>query len=981
MWYAEASRRPLQHADRALIVTANDFDSIFAMNRIVAAIQAKSKNYAVRLGGVIANRSAGTDQIDKFNDRVGLKTMARFPDLDVIRRSRLKKATLFEMEQLARARRRAERVPAPGAGAVGRHRSAGRRADERSRHLRSAGVRLMRSVNYLQRRGELQTYFDRTAVDAWARLTSTAPVSRIRATVRAGRDAHARDAARLSAAILRRTRVLDAGCGTGALSVEAAARGAQVVAIDLSPTLVALARERLPAQRGPGNIEFRVGDMFDPGLGKFDHVVAMDSLIHYERADMVRVLRDSPRARERSILFTFAPKTPPLMLMWTLGRLFPRNDRAPAIEPMSERALRRRSRASRPRRLADRPHAAHHQRLLQISSHGARQTMNRFARSLARRWMRIGTEFLPFADAASAELPLARLLRLSLFQVSVGMAMVLLIGTLNRVLIVELGVPAWLVSLMVGLPLVFAPFRAFIGFRSDNHRSALGWRRVPYIWMGTLLQFGGLAIMPFALLILSGDTHGPIWIGHVASAFAFLLVGAGLQTTQTAGLALATDLAPEEVRPRVIALMYVMLLVGMVAAGLAFGRLLANFSEIRLIQVIQGAAMVTMALNLAALWKQEARGAATIRGRSRQIPRFVAQFTRHSRAVRFLVAVGLGTAAFNMQDIVLEPYGGEILHLPVPPPRRSPRCWPAACWPHFRSPRASSCMAPIRIGSPPTARSSVCSHLRRHLRGADGFAAAVSAGRSLDRLRRRLLLGRHAGRRHGARAQRRKRLGARRLGRGAGHQRRPRDRPGRRDADASRASRCTVRSGRRCPAPRRATAPSIRSRSCCCSRRWWRSGRWCARDRPPGVAGSRMGGIATSSGPLALGAEMNTGAVTGYIDVAQIVLYAFWIFFAGLIVYLRKEDKREGYPLESDRSGGSRCTASRHAGGEDFLLADGSTVHAPRTERDTRPILAQPTGAPGRAAQPTGNPMLDAVGPAAYAERANIPTTRSTACR
>src|SRR5271165_1507233 len=92
---------PLQHADRALIITANDFDSIFAMNRIVAAIQAKSKNYSVRLGGVIANRSAGTDQIDKFNGRVGLKTMARFPDLDVIRRSRLKKATLFEMEDSA----------------------------------------------------------------------------------------------------------------------------------------------------------------------------------------------------------------------------------------------------------------------------------------------------------------------------------------------------------------------------------------------------------------------------------------------------------------------------------------------------------------------------------------------------------------------------------------------------------------------------------------------------------------------------------------------------------------------------------------------------------------------------------------------------------------------------------------------------------------------------------------------------------------
>jgi BCD family chlorophyll transporter-like MFS transporter len=293
--------------------------------------------------------------------------------------------------------------------------------------------------------------------------------------------------------------------------------------------------------------------------------------------------------------------------------------------------------------------------------------MMRFGEKLSRKWMQIGTEFLPFADAATQELPLGRLLRLSLFQVSVGVAMVLLIGTLNRVLIVELGVPAWLVSLMVGLPLVFAPFRAVIGFASDNHVSALGWRRVPYIWMGTLLQFGGLAIMPFALLILSGDTHGPLWIGQVASAFAFLLVGAGLQTTQTAGLALATDMAPPDVRPRVIALMYTMLLVGMVAAGLAFGRLLANFTEFRLIQVIQGAAVVTMVLNLTALWKQESRqpvrpAVTAMRAKFRDS---WSAFTKHSRAVRFLVTVGLGTAAFNMQDIVLEPYGGEILHLPV----------------------------------------------------------------------------------------------------------------------------------------------------------------------------------------------------------------------------------------------------------------------------------------------------------------------------
>jgi len=281
--------------------------------------------------------------------------------------------------------------------------------------------------------------------------------------------------------------------------------------------------------------------------------------------------------------------------------------------------------------------------------------------------MRLGPELLPFADAASAGLPLSRLLRLSLFQVSVGMATVLLIGTLNRVLIVELGVSAWLVSLMVALPLMFAPFRTVVGFRSDHHRSVLGWRRVPYIWMGTMLQFGGLAIMPFALIVLSGDTHGPVIIGHIASALAFLLVGAGLQTTQTAGLALATDLAPAQLRPRVIALMYAMLLLGMVICGLAFGTLLAKFSQFRLIQVVQGAALMTMVLNTLALWKQEARDPARTAGLAAG-PGFMQSwraYVSQPRALRFLVAVSVGTAAFNMQDIILEPYGGEVLHLTV----------------------------------------------------------------------------------------------------------------------------------------------------------------------------------------------------------------------------------------------------------------------------------------------------------------------------
>ena len=171
-------------------------------------------------------------------------------------------------------------------------------------------------------------------------------------------------------------------------------------------------------------------------------------------------------------------------------------------------------------------------------------------RELVARWARLGPRFLPFADAATPDLPLSRLLRLSLFQVSVGMALVLLVGTLNRVMIVELGVPAALVAVMVALPVLYAPLRALIGFRSDTHRSALGWRRVPFIWMGTLIQFGGLAVMPFALLVLSGGgnrSQWPAWIGQLGAGFCFLLVGAGLHTTQTAGLALATDLAPARV--------------------------------------------------------------------------------------------------------------------------------------------------------------------------------------------------------------------------------------------------------------------------------------------------------------------------------------------------------------------------------------------------------------------------------------------------
>ena len=292
--------------------------------------------------------------------------------------------------------------------------------------------------------------------------------------------------------------------------------------------------------------------------------------------------------------------------------------------------------------------------------------MKRASAAILDGFKRLGPGFLPFADAGTLELPMSRLLRLSLFQITVGMAAVLMIGTLNRVMIVELGVPSWIVALMLALPLLAAPLRTVIGFRSDRHRSVLGWRRVPYIWFGTMAQFGGFAIMPFALLLLSGDTTGPMWVGEVAAALAFLLVGGGLHTVQTVGLALATDLAPERARPKVVALLCASLVIGMAASAIIFGFALRVFSEVRLVQVIQGAAVVTVVLNSIALWKQEPRNS---------LPASVAPqggfgeawnlFAKDARTRRRLVAIALGTAGFSMQDILLEPYGGKILHLPV----------------------------------------------------------------------------------------------------------------------------------------------------------------------------------------------------------------------------------------------------------------------------------------------------------------------------
>ncbi|MCU0837403.1 MAG: magnesium protoporphyrin IX methyltransferase [Rhodospirillales bacterium] len=198
----------------------------------------------------------------------------------------------------------------------------------------------MQTQTYQKRRGQIAVYFDKTAVEAWTRLTSEQPVGRIRATVRAGRDRMRQTLLDWLPADLRGERILDAGCGTGALAMALASRGAHVVAVDISPTLISLARERMAPSSGAGDVEFAVGDMLDPDLGRFDRVIAMDSLIHYSPDDAIAALVGLAARADRSILFTFAPRTAPLAVMHAIGRLFPRTDRAPAIEPVAERQLR-----------------------------------------------------------------------------------------------------------------------------------------------------------------------------------------------------------------------------------------------------------------------------------------------------------------------------------------------------------------------------------------------------------------------------------------------------------------------------------------------------------------------------------------------------------------------------------------------------------------------------------------------------------------
>ena len=193
-------------------------------------------------------------------------------------------------------------------------------------------------MNYDQTLSRVETYFDKTALKTWERLTSKAPVSRIRQSVRRGRDEMRMKLISQLPKNLSGARVLDAGCGTGQLSEELALRGCQVVAADISPSLIQVARSRIPTHLQK-NIEFVTGDMVSPDLGNFDYVIAMDSLIYYTRTDLGSLLIELSSRTSQSIYFTLAPKTMLLMLMWYIGKLAPSGDRSPVMVPHSFNAI------------------------------------------------------------------------------------------------------------------------------------------------------------------------------------------------------------------------------------------------------------------------------------------------------------------------------------------------------------------------------------------------------------------------------------------------------------------------------------------------------------------------------------------------------------------------------------------------------------------------------------------------------------------
>jgi BCD family chlorophyll transporter-like MFS transporter len=261
-------------------------------------------------------------------------------------------------------------------------------------------------------------------------------------------------------------------------------------------------------------------------------------------------------------------------------------------------------------------------------------------------------------------------LRLGLFQFGMGLSIAPLTGTLNRVLIDEVGIAAVAVGFLIAIHYFVSPIRAMIGFRSDQERVAGRWR-TPYVVFGAMLTYGGLATAPFSLILLSGDGMIPIWLAMIICTLIFLAYGVGVNIVETVFLALVSDITEPKDRGKVLAVLWVMLVLGTVVSSIIISYLLHDYTHTRLIRVMQGSAVVFIVLALVALWNRERLNSKGFVETPNEIRVRVSlgesiKLLFRQRVLRNLfVVLFLATAGFATHDVLLEPYGGQVLDMTI----------------------------------------------------------------------------------------------------------------------------------------------------------------------------------------------------------------------------------------------------------------------------------------------------------------------------
>jgi MFS transporter, BCD family, chlorophyll transporter len=274
-----------------------------------------------------------------------------------------------------------------------------------------------------------------------------------------------------------------------------------------------------------------------------------------------------------------------------------------------------------------------------------------------------------------------RVLRLGLFQFGMGVSLAPITGTLNRVLIDELGIPAVAVGFLIALHYFVSPSRAIFGYQSDVSRAAGKWR-TPYLVFGAILTYGGLATAPFSLILLSGDGTLNFAIAMVICALIFLAYGVGVNIVETIYLATVSDITPAPERGRVLGVLWIMLVLGTIVSSIAMGQLLLIYSHIRLIQVMQGSAVLFIALTFVAMYGQERLKpngdledvAEPIRVRE-SLGQQVRLLLGQAPLRNLFLVLFLATLGFATHDVLLEPYGGQVLGMSITATTRLTALW------------------------------------------------------------------------------------------------------------------------------------------------------------------------------------------------------------------------------------------------------------------------------------------------------------------